>query len=73
MGSLLMGCRFFPVLGLLFLIVFTPAVFASDRPNILLAISDDQSFYHTSKAGYPPSRHRPSTGSRMKASTSPMP
>lgn len=28
-------------------------VYAADRPNILLAISDDQSFYHTSKAGYP--------------------
>jgi len=26
---------------------------ADSRPNILLAISDDQSFYHTSKAGYP--------------------
>lgn len=26
---------------------------AASRPNILLAISDDQSFYHTSKAGYP--------------------
>lgn len=26
---------------------------ALERPNILLAISDDQSFYHTSKAGYP--------------------
>lgn len=26
---------------------------ASERPNILLAISDDQSFDHTSKAGYP--------------------
>lgn len=26
---------------------------AEERPNILLAISDDQSFFHTSKAGYP--------------------
>ncbi len=26
---------------------------AADRPNILLAISDDQSYFHTSKAGYP--------------------
>jgi len=28
------------------------SAFAGSRPNILLAISDDQSFYHTSKAGY---------------------
>ena len=26
---------------------------APDRPNILIAISDDQSFAHTSIAGYP--------------------
>jgi N-sulfoglucosamine sulfohydrolase len=35
----------------LFILALLPAA-ADDRPNILLAISDDQSFYHTSKAGY---------------------
>lgn len=53
MGSLFIRRCFFPIIGLLFVIQFTPTVFAADRPNILLAISDDQSFYHTSKAGYP--------------------
>ncbi len=31
----------------------SPVAQADVRPNILLAISDDQSFFHTSKAGYP--------------------
>lgn len=37
---------------LLALAVVSPRAAAADRPNILLAISDDQSHYHTSKAGY---------------------
>lgn len=33
--------------------LIAPFAGAEKPPNILLAISDDQSFYHTSKAGYP--------------------
>ncbi|MBL7647950.1 MAG: sulfatase [Candidatus Hydrogenedentes bacterium] len=53
MGSLFIRRCFGLVIGLLIVIFCTPRVFSADRPNILLAISDDQSFYHTSKAGYP--------------------
>lgn len=40
-------------IGFLLVLMVVPSAFAAERPNILLAISDDQSFYHTSKAGYP--------------------
>ncbi|QDU96196.1 sulfatase family protein [Lignipirellula cremea] len=40
-------------LHLLFCFLASVAAGASPRPNILLAISDDQSFAHTSIAGYP--------------------
>lgn len=36
-----------------FMLILMGVAQAAERPNILLAISDDQSFYHTSKAGYP--------------------
>lgn len=44
---------------------------AADRPNILLAISDDQSFYHTSKAGYPAIQTPAFDRIAKKVSTSP--
>lgn len=52
---LCLQCRLpLPVLlGFLVLVVGSSLACAADRSNILLAISDDQSFYHTSKAGYP--------------------
>ena len=40
------------LLGVLTLLLWCGSARADGRPNILLAISDDQSFYHTSKAGY---------------------
>jgi N-sulfoglucosamine sulfohydrolase len=40
------------ILTTVFLLVASRNLQAADRPNILLAISDDQSFAHTSMAGY---------------------
>ncbi len=41
------------ILGLCAIVFYTVSFAAAERPNILLAISDDQSYFHTSKAGYP--------------------
>jgi hypothetical protein len=43
------------------------AVDGQRPPNILIAISDDQSFAHTSMAGYPGVRHLPLIASLKKA------